>query len=593
MRFLREAALTLGALLGIICVGFAIASAAFGVQPLIVRSGSMGSAMPVGSLALATEVAPTDIAPGDVISIQTPQGTRVTHRVTKVAAPSQVAVSVYLKGDANAHQDPAPYVVGHADRVIGTVPFVGYVIAWSQTIAARCLGIMFAALLVYLAFRRRPQPPETPSSTPRHESTPARRPRFAFRPQQTVGTHRARHSGIVTTMVVGILGLVLQQAGAAQAAGLTDTATMTQTSSTGAFGPSIPGKTGAVITASGLGLTGCKISWTAPPTGYNVQLTFLANNATPPANMSATPTTYRSQYVYTSSTLTHTAKAPTDTSGIINLFDYFTVRLIRISDGMVSANFSYGHVSQGLGLIYLCSVDQAVGDNFYTWPSVSPGSQLRSLNALRSGASSSASSSSASSSSASSSSAPSSSSSSSDTSQSPTSAASTGSPSSQGSSATTPTSPSGDSSSSGTPDQTVTQTVTPDAAGATKAPSGAVTASLSGASLTLRGSDTGETVYTTTVQAGSTLTWDAASDILTVHQPDGSKVIVKKVGETWTAFDAVNATSSSPPGVTQQNSGSQPNTEVSQGSQQSTDGTGAATQQTDTVTSVPTVTSAQ
>ena len=42
----RELVLTVGAALGLLCIGFAIAVHAFGIAPLVVRSGSMAPTMP-------------------------------------------------------------------------------------------------------------------------------------------------------------------------------------------------------------------------------------------------------------------------------------------------------------------------------------------------------------------------------------------------------------------------------------------------------------------------------------------------------------------------------------------------------------------
>ena len=571
-RLLREIALTLGAVGGIACLALAIAAAFFGVTPLVVRTNSMAPDMPAGSLALARSVPGTAIAPGDVISVTTPDGTRVTHRVVRLAAPSQVAVSAYLKGDANESADPQPYVVGQADRVVATIPTLGYVVSWFQTLGGRVIGVMVAVSLLYMTFRR----PRRPQSTRSSLADRFRQPSLHRSAEEPTSRHRARHAVTSAAVAAGTAAaLMTQQVGAAEAAALTDTATMTETMTMGAFEASFPGANGkATISTLSLGVNGCTISWTAPAAGFGVQLSFLAASAALPTDLTSTPTTVQSQYNFPSSTLSYTATAPTDVVGTPTTTQRYTLRTVRTSDGMVSANYSYGTIYRALNAgAYTCTVGDATGANHYTWPAVSAVAPLAaSLKSLKVGASSSTTSSSASSSASSSSASSSQSSSSSSSSSAPTTSAAPGTTAASGSSSTS--------------DSTSTATVT-EAAGATKSQSGSVTASLTGTTLTLK-SSSGETVYTTTVKAGSTLTWDATSDILTVHQPDGSSVIVKKVGDTWTAFDVTNSTA--PATTTTSQAPAQTTTDPTTSSQTTT-----ATQQEVAPTSaaVPTVTAAQ
>ncbi|MDD0857192.1 hypothetical protein NHF46_04100 [Arthrobacter alpinus] len=53
----------IGAVLGALCLVLAGLTLAFGLKPLIFSSGSMGPAIPTGSLALALPVAVSDISP--------------------------------------------------------------------------------------------------------------------------------------------------------------------------------------------------------------------------------------------------------------------------------------------------------------------------------------------------------------------------------------------------------------------------------------------------------------------------------------------------------------------------------------------------
>lgn len=121
---LGDRLLTLAALIGIAVMTLTVGAHVSGYQPLVVRSGSMEPTVPTGSMVLVRSVPVQDIAPGDVVSVVRPDGTRVMHRVLTVA-PAGAAVSLTLQGDANDDPDPAPVVVTSALELVGTVPAVG------------------------------------------------------------------------------------------------------------------------------------------------------------------------------------------------------------------------------------------------------------------------------------------------------------------------------------------------------------------------------------------------------------------------------------------------------------------------------------
>lgn len=114
-----------------------------GHQLFIIRSGSMEPAIPVGALVIATEDGMDDLEPGDVVTLRTPNGTVVTHRVIRLAT---VDGSLHLetKGDASETADPVlvptSWLVG---RVEFSLPFAGYALAYLAT----PLGILTVLLL--------------------------------------------------------------------------------------------------------------------------------------------------------------------------------------------------------------------------------------------------------------------------------------------------------------------------------------------------------------------------------------------------------------------------------------------------------------
>jgi signal peptidase I len=177
--------LTLGAVLGAVCLLVALAAVLTGAKPLIFRSGSMAPAIPTGSLGISVPVDATTIRAGDVISVETAAGVRVTHRVVSAEISGDTA-AVSLKGDANSIPDAEPHVLQVADRVVAHAPLLGYGLAWQSSSAAVFGGGLFTAYLLYVAFgapkRRRSQTESSEAETqPRAEHRARLRGRRATR----------------------------------------------------------------------------------------------------------------------------------------------------------------------------------------------------------------------------------------------------------------------------------------------------------------------------------------------------------------------------------------------------------------------------
>ena len=152
---LGEIALTVAAVLGLAMAGVTVVAARTGVRPLVVRSGSMEPTIPTGSMVLVQRVAAAEIAVGDVVAVERPDHTRVTHRVVGLERRGETA-ELTLKGDANEDADPAPVSVVEADRLIRQVPEVGRFAAWLATAPGGfVIGCLLTAVTM-LALRRRP-----------------------------------------------------------------------------------------------------------------------------------------------------------------------------------------------------------------------------------------------------------------------------------------------------------------------------------------------------------------------------------------------------------------------------------------------------
>ena len=155
----RQGLLTGGAVLGGVCILAAVAAAAFGLRPLVFLSGSMSPTIETGALGIAHEVPASSLEPGDVVSVPTESGERVTHRIVSVAMDGDEA-ELSLRGDANATTDADTYRVTHADRVLFDVPLVGYAVGWMVGPVGLFLLGLYAAFLLSVILKR---PPERPA----------------------------------------------------------------------------------------------------------------------------------------------------------------------------------------------------------------------------------------------------------------------------------------------------------------------------------------------------------------------------------------------------------------------------------------------
>ncbi len=115
-----------------------------GHRAVELRSGSMTPAMPVGSLAILETVDPSEIRPGDVVTVVLDSGSLLTHRVRR-AATLNGAPALVLHGDANAADVTEIVRLDQVTgRVVTVVPVVGYAAWWLTQPAglAACVGLI-------------------------------------------------------------------------------------------------------------------------------------------------------------------------------------------------------------------------------------------------------------------------------------------------------------------------------------------------------------------------------------------------------------------------------------------------------------------
>lgn len=148
--------LTLGAVTGLLLTGLTVAATVTGLRPLVVKSGSMEPTISTGGMVLTRQVTAAEIAVGDVVAVERPDRTRVTHRVVAVVQRGATA-ELTLKGDANTDNDPLPVTVTTAGEVVYSAPWLGRVSAFlASAKGGFVLGLLVGAVVV-TTLRRQPE----------------------------------------------------------------------------------------------------------------------------------------------------------------------------------------------------------------------------------------------------------------------------------------------------------------------------------------------------------------------------------------------------------------------------------------------------
>lgn len=118
-------------LLGILAVGGAISiilvilGFSMNISIMMFRTGSMHPTISAGDIALVKEIPATEIAEGDIITVDRGTGLLpVTHRVTEISAVDEAsgAVTFGMRGDANDFDDQDPYTATTVQRTFFTIP---------------------------------------------------------------------------------------------------------------------------------------------------------------------------------------------------------------------------------------------------------------------------------------------------------------------------------------------------------------------------------------------------------------------------------------------------------------------------------------
>lgn len=156
-RALRMAGRMAGYAVSIIAVGALLAvtlPGLAGYHNIVVTGGSMGRALPAGSVAVTHTVDFKDVRVGDIVTFRGSAGSAtVVHRVVGISGDGEARVAA-TRGDANHEDDPQPLnLAGHGDVVVYSIPWAGYALVYSRTPAALA-GLVLIAVAWWLLGRR-------------------------------------------------------------------------------------------------------------------------------------------------------------------------------------------------------------------------------------------------------------------------------------------------------------------------------------------------------------------------------------------------------------------------------------------------------
>lgn len=164
-----DTALTVAAVLGVLCIVLVIAAAFFDVRVMLFSTGSMSPTIPAGSAAVVRSIPASDVAVGDVVTVERAGHLPITHRVTSVSSAPDLDVGarvLTMRGDANEADDPFPYAVERVRLVVFAVPGVAPLVAamgspWvigTVTVAATAVVVA-----MFWPRRRRPRTVDEPA----------------------------------------------------------------------------------------------------------------------------------------------------------------------------------------------------------------------------------------------------------------------------------------------------------------------------------------------------------------------------------------------------------------------------------------------
>ena len=241
--------LTVSAVAGVVCLLVIAVMAVTHSRPVAFRSGSMSPTIDIGAVAVVHRVPARELRVGDVVTVPTGD-TFVTHRVVQLTR-AKGAATLQLQGDANDAPDAQLHEVDSAERVVVSVPKLGYLLG----ALTGPFGWLLAGTYVVWLLRRLGSGGSRDQDGPagRHRGSPTAAPA----PRATVGSRSMVAGSVLVVVALGSAVVVPQRA---DAAGWPDTVGVSGTVLTAHTVP-VP----ATFTCGALGLLSVRFDWTAVP----------------------------------------------------------------------------------------------------------------------------------------------------------------------------------------------------------------------------------------------------------------------------------------------------------------------------------------
>lgn len=138
----------------VLVIAVVVVGPLFGLHTVRLATGSMSPDLPANSMLVVRDTEATAVQPGDVVMVQRPGLRPVTHRVVAVEAPTAETsgrVALTLRGDANATDDPQPYLVDSVGRMVFGFPWGGQLVEFVRSPAGMgVLTVLFSSMVLWV-----------------------------------------------------------------------------------------------------------------------------------------------------------------------------------------------------------------------------------------------------------------------------------------------------------------------------------------------------------------------------------------------------------------------------------------------------------
>jgi signal peptidase len=126
-----------------------IVLAPLGCRAYVIYGGSMGSALPNGSIGITRQIDADSIKVGDIVAMKrSSRSLPILHRIIGIDT-SDGTPKYVTQGDANKEPDPDPVSLqGSGDKILFSIPWLGYVVHFARGAAGRVFLLFVPATLL-------------------------------------------------------------------------------------------------------------------------------------------------------------------------------------------------------------------------------------------------------------------------------------------------------------------------------------------------------------------------------------------------------------------------------------------------------------